>query len=77
MGHTANDSGRRFLGGHLTVPQLAESWGWSRKTVIRVFENEPGVLVLDRPEARNKRGYRTLTIPIAVAERVHKRLEIK
>ena len=62
---------------HETVAELARRWGWSKKTVIRVFEREPGVLILDRPETRRKRGYRTITIPKSVAERVHRRLERK
>ena len=62
---------------HETVAELARRWGWSPKTVVRVFEDEPGVLVLERPETRRKRGYRTITIPQSVAERVHRRLERK
>jgi hypothetical protein len=62
---------------HETVSELAARWGWSSKTVIRVFESEPGVLILGRPETRHKRGYRTLTIPRSVSERVHRRLERK
>ena len=62
---------------HDTVGELAVRWGWSPKTIIRVFESEPGVLVLERDETRQKRGYRTLTIPQSVSDRVHRRLERK
>lgn len=62
---------------HETVAELARRWGWSAKTVVRVFQDEPGVLALERPETRYKRGYRTLTIPASVVERVHRRLERK
>lgn len=62
---------------HETVTELARRRGWSTKTVSRVFEDEPGVLVLDRPETRYKRGYRTLTIPRSVADRVHRWMEHK
>lgn len=62
---------------HETVAELARRWGWSTKTVVRVFQDEPGVLALERPETRHKRGYRTLTIPASVAGRVHRRLKRK
>lgn len=62
---------------HDTVAELAARWGWSSKTVIRVFERETGVLILDRHETRHKRGYRTLTIPKSVSDRVHRRMELK
>ena len=62
---------------HFTVIEIAHRWGWSAKTAARVFESEPGVLVIDRPETRYKRGYRTITIPQSVADRVHRRLERK
>lgn len=62
---------------HFTVLEIARRWGWSAKTAARVFESEPGVLVIDRPETRYKRGYRTITIPQSVADRVHRRLERK
>ncbi len=55
----------------LTVPQIADMTGRSRRTVIRWFEDESGVLnVLDNPETLHKRRYRTLRIPRAVYERV-------
>jgi hypothetical protein len=62
---------------HFTVFEIARRWGWSAKTAARVFEQEPGVLILDRPETRYKRGYRTITIPKSVADRVHRRMERK
>ena len=45
--------------------------GLSRRTVIRMFEKEPGVIVvLDNPETLHKRRYRTIRIPRAVYRRV-------
>jgi hypothetical protein len=42
-----------------------------------MFELEPGVLVIEPPRGRyRRRRYRTLRIPAAVAERVHRRLSI-
>lgn len=54
----------------LTVPQIAAMTGRSRRTIIRWFENEPGVFIMDNPETMHKRRYRTLRIPRAVFERV-------
>ena len=57
---------------HFKPIQLAKLWGVSDETIRRIFENEPGVLVIDRPEELHKRGYRSVRIPSSVAERVHK-----
>jgi hypothetical protein len=60
---------------HYLVGELSALWGWSEKTVRGIFQNEPGVIFLDRAEACHKRGYCTMSIPKRVAERVHLRLE--
>jgi hypothetical protein len=39
----------------------------SPKVVRKIFAAEPGVLKIDRPELRNKRGYCSLYIPESVA----------
>lgn len=59
-----------------TVGEAAAVLGLSPRTIIRLFELEPGVLILDRPEdVRNrKRRYRSIRIPRAVLERVIQRL---
>lgn len=57
-----------------TVREVAELLGLSPQTVTRLFENEPGVLILNRPTRINKRRYRSLRIPHAVYERVRARL---
>ena len=55
----------------LTVPQIAAMTGRSRRTIIRWFEDGPGVvIVLDNPETLHKRRDRTMRIPKAVFERV-------
>jgi hypothetical protein len=58
---------------HFTPDELGASWGISSDTVIRLFESEPGVLVISRHKKKARR-YRTLRIPASVAERVHQRL---
>jgi hypothetical protein len=59
---------------HITPRQIAEKWGISVDVARRLFEREPGVLVISESSPRGKRRYRTLRIPLSVAERVHRRL---
>ncbi|HEV2493290.1 MAG TPA: hypothetical protein VG204_09490 [Terriglobia bacterium] len=59
---------------HHTVAEIAEVWNLSRDAVRKIFEREPGVLVLGNDGSRSKRGYHTLRIPESVMERVHRRL---
>jgi Helix-turn-helix domain len=60
----------------LTVPQIAAMTGRSRRTIIRWFENEPDIFVMDNPETMHKRRYRSLRIPRAALERVMRRKKI-
>jgi hypothetical protein len=53
-----------------TVSEVAALMGLSRQTVIRLFEREPGVLIIVYPEKMHKRGRRTVRIPRRVYERV-------
>jgi hypothetical protein len=46
----------RALEGHYKATELAEQWSLSPKVVRKIFADEPGVLKVDRPELRNKRG---------------------
>jgi hypothetical protein len=62
---------------HYSPREIAEMWGWSVKSVIRRFYNEPGVLKVERPETRSKRRYSQITIPESVLLRVHERLVVK
>ncbi|HXN23345.1 MAG TPA: hypothetical protein VOA41_11450 [Candidatus Dormibacteraeota bacterium] len=60
---------------HFSPAEIAELWGLSVDSVRKIFENEPGVLVLGNPEPRRgKRSYTTLRVPVHVIERVHRRL---
>jgi hypothetical protein len=55
--------------------------GLSRQTVTRMFQKEPGVIILKRPRVesmhKTKRVYSTVRIPRAVYERVVNRLMVK
>jgi len=60
---------------HLSPAQVGQLWGLSADTVRRLFQNEPGVLVIgNTTPRRGKRGYKTLRIPQYVIERVRRRL---
>ena len=64
-----------FAESHYTVAEIAEKWKLSEDAVRRLFEKEPGVLVLGKDGATGgRRRYTTLRIPASVVERVHKRL---
>jgi len=62
---------------HYTPREIAELWGWSPKTVIRRFRNEPGVLLVRRDETRSKRAYSQITIPESIALKMHERYAVK
>jgi hypothetical protein len=60
---------------HYSPGEIAELWSLSVDSVRKIFENEPGVLVLGNTQPRRgKRSYTTLRIPANVMERVHRRL---
>ena len=67
-------SGILALEPHYAPGELAELWGMSGKLIRSIFLDEAGVLKIDRPEQRNKRGYCSLRIPQSTAIRVHRRL---
>ena len=63
-----------------SINELVTIHGLSRRTIIRLYENEPGVLILQAsPERQRKLGrrYRTIRVPHYVFERVKSRLENK
>jgi len=64
-----------FITRHYSPAQVAELWALSVDSIRKIFENEPGVLVLgnQRPR-RGKRSYTTLRIPAHVLERVHRKM---
>jgi hypothetical protein len=66
------------LEAHYSIAQIAEAWGISADTVVRLFEREPGVLIIEPPQRRfsRRRRYRTLRIPASVVERVHRRMSM-
>jgi hypothetical protein len=65
---------RSFAMRHYTNAELAEIWKLSDDTIRKLFEDEPGVLIIGEKRSGRKRRYVTLRIPEDVAERVHRRL---
>lgn len=60
---------------HYSPAEIAEVWNLSADCVRKIFENEPGVLVIGNAQPkRGKRSYTTLRIPQTVLDRVHRRL---
>ena len=61
---------------HYTVKELAETWGLSKDTITRMFENESGVFDASRnPHGRKdgrKRRHRKLMVPESVVIRVYR-----
>ena len=59
------------------VAEVGTLTGFSRQTVTRMFEQERGVIVVERPETMHKRSYRSIRIPRKVYERVIGGLTVK
>jgi len=59
---------------HYALEQIGELWGLSTRTVRKMFENEPGIIVFGNTGSLKKRRYLTLRIPESVLLRVHRRL---
>lgn len=58
---------------HLTIKEIANSWGISESTALRLFISEPGVLRIGNIHSR-KRTKISIRVPLAVAERVYRKL---
>jgi hypothetical protein len=75
IGEHPDDSAPDFTTRHYSPVEIAEMWSLSADMERKIFENEPGVLVLgNAAPRRGKRSYRTMRIPAHVVERVHRRL---
>lgn len=60
---------------HYSPAEIAELWNLSADFVRKIFDKEPGVLVIGNTQPRRgKRSYTTLRIPQAVLDRVHRRM---
>jgi hypothetical protein len=59
-----------------TVAEVAALTAFSERTVIKMFENEKGVLIYEVPRLRKRKSYRTIRIPRHVYERVIRRWSV-
>jgi hypothetical protein len=59
-----------------TVDEVAEMTGFSRRTVISIFEHKKGTLIRSRAEQMHKRRYRAIRTPHPVFERVIKGMTV-
>ena len=58
---------------HYKPRELARLWGFDESTIRRLFQDEPGVFKVGKPEnANGRRAYVSLRIPASVAERVYR-----
>lgn len=57
-----------------TVAEVSRLLNWSPQMITRLFENEKGVLIVERKA--KKRNYRSIRIPRAVYERVIRKLSV-
>ena len=62
-----------FTEQHFTIAELAAMWNLSQDVIRRLFEKEPGVMIIETTK-RYKRRYRTLRIPESVVQRVHRKM---
>jgi hypothetical protein len=60
---------------HYAPAEVAGLWHLDVETIRRMFQDEPGVMVLQSPVKKGRRPYKTIRIPQSVLERVHKRLQ--
>jgi len=60
---------------HYTPSEVAVLWRLSVEMIRRLFQNEPGVMVIQGPTRKGKRPYKTIRIPHSVLERVRARLQ--
>ncbi len=59
---------------HYYVKEISALWGLSADVVRRIFENEPRVIRIGRPEGLHRRKYFTIRIPESVLRRVHRKI---
>lgn len=63
-----------------SIKDLTVLHNLSYRTVVRLYENEPGVQILQSPPERQRklgRRYRTIRVPQHVYMRVRHRMEVR
>lgn len=65
----------RSIERHYSPAEIGELWNLSADCIRKIFEDEPGVLVIGNVGSRRgKRSYTTLRVPQSVLDRVHRRM---
>ena len=59
-----------------TVAEVSKMLQLSERTIVKIFENEKGVLIYEVPRLRKRKSYRTIRIPRHVYERVIRRISV-
>jgi len=59
---------------HYSVAEVSAMWNLSQDAVRKIFQNEPGVLVLGGQGSTHTRRYTTIRIPDSVLQRVYRRM---
>jgi hypothetical protein len=70
----SNSMQSSFAERHYAVGEIAELWNLSSDAVRKLFQDEPGVLVLGSQGTSHRRRYSTLRVPESVLKRVHRRM---
>jgi hypothetical protein len=58
---------------HFSVQELSELWSVSQSTILRMFQDEEGVLKLGNKSKNGHRSRIEIRIPESVAKRVHQK----
>ena len=59
-----------------TIAEVKQLTGFSERTVTKLFEKEPGVLIYEVQRLRKRASYRTIRIPRHVYARVIRRYTV-
>lgn len=57
---------------HFSPKTIAELWGFSEQTIVRIFQSEPGVLMHGDENPRGKQRHVSIRIPESVMKRVYR-----
>jgi hypothetical protein len=59
---------------HYSIAEIATLWGLSERTIRRMLDREPGILVWGQPGDGKRRRRLTVRVPESVLLRIHSRL---
>ena len=62
---------------HYTVAEVGQMWSLSRRTIRRILDKEPGIMVLGHPGDSTRHRYQRLRVPESVLQRIHNRMRQK